>query len=255
MAKQSKKSERVIFGIHPVQEALEAGKSVEKILIRQERGEHARIQNIRNLAREQEVPVQWVPEVKIERLARDSNHQGVLALMSAVKYKSLDEIVMAVNDRGETPLLIMLDGVTDVRNFGAIARTALCMGAHGIIVPTKGSAAIQGDALKTSAGALHHIPVCRVNHLLDAYYILQTYGIQGVACTEKASETIFDINFTEAPMVLIFGSEEKGISKQLLKRVSHLAKVPIQGPVSSLNVSVAVGMTLMEVKRQLMAAE
>lgn len=251
MAKQPKKSGRIIFGIHPILEALEAGKSVEKILIRQERGEHARIQTIKNLAREEDIPIQWVPEVKIDQLSRGGSHQGVLAFLSAITYQTLDEIIIAIEERGAPPLLLMLDGVTDVRNFGAIARTALCMGVHGIIVPTKGSAAIQGDAIKTSVGALHHIPVCRVKHVLDAFYVMQTYGIKGVACTEKASESVFDMNFLE-PTCLIFGSEEKGISKQLLKRVDHLAKIPIQGPVTSLNVSVAVGMVLMEVGRQKM---
>ncbi len=246
---QEKTNSRLIYGIHPILEALEAGKSVEKILIRRERGEHARIQDVRTLAKETDIPVQWVPEVKIERLSRGGNHQGVLAYLSPITFQSLDEVMLSLGQTEKIPLLIMLDRVTDVRNFGAIARTAVCMGADALIVPTQGAAAIGGDAIKTSAGALHHIPICRVHNLTDTFYILQTYGLQGVACTEKAENSLLELDM-RTPTCLIFGAEDKGISSQLLKRVDHLAKIPVQGPINSLNVAVAVGMALMEVARQ-----
>lgn len=237
------------FGIHSVLEALQSGQSVEKILLSKDRELHHRVNEIRTIAKEDSIPVQWVPEVKIDRLSKQGNHQGVLAYISPIRYHSLDELVLKAQGTDQAPLLIMLDGVTDVRNFGAIARTAACMGAHGLIIPAKGSASIQADAIKTSAGALMHLPVCRVNNLTDAYYVLKTYGIAGIACTEKAEESVFDMDF-QLPSCLIFGAEDKGISSQLVKRVDFLAKIPISGPVASLNVSVAVGMTLTETYRQ-----
>ncbi|RMG17965.1 MAG: 23S rRNA (guanosine(2251)-2'-O)-methyltransferase RlmB [Bacteroidetes bacterium] len=240
---------QVVFGIHAVAEALQAGTSIDKIFLEQGRNMHHRINEIRSLANHASIPLQYVPEVKLRKLSKDGNHQGVVALVSPIPYRSLDELMLTLHEQQASPLLLMLDGVTDVRNFGAIARTALCMGAHGIIIPTRGSAAVQADAIKTSAGALLHLPVCRVHNLTDAYYIMQTYGIRAVACTEKASASLFETDL-RGPLCLILGSEEKGISSQLLKRVDQHARIPLQGPVSSLNVSVAAGMALMEVSRQ-----
>ena len=196
------------------------------------------------------IPVQRVPEVKIRQLCKgEVVHQGIVALISPISYASLEEEIMNIQEKGEVPLLVMLDGVTDVGNFGAIARTAECMGAHALIVPSQGSAAIQGGAIKASAGALHHLPVCRMSNLVDAFLLMDAYGIQRIACTEKAEEVIFDQDLT-GPTCLILGSENKGISNPLLKRADTWAKVPLYGKVDSLNVSVAAGMVLMETIRQ-----
>jgi 23S rRNA (guanosine2251-2'-O)-methyltransferase len=244
---KSKKS-NLTYGIHPIIEAIEAGQGIDKIFVRKG-STHGRLQELQRVARHNGIPVQMVPDAKIQRLAGEANHQGVVAIMAKIEYQSLEEIILQLQEKEETPLLVMLDGVTDVRNFGAIARTAECMGAHAIVIPSQGSAAANADAIKVSAGALHHLPVCREKLLLDSLLLLQSYGIRTVGCTEKASESIYEQDFT-VPTCLIMGSEEKGISKPILKRVDVLARIPLQGQVESLNVSVAAGMVMAEAMRQ-----
>lgn len=241
-------AEHLIYGVHPVKEAIEAGGQVEKILARQDMAPD-KIGEWRRLAKEIDVPLQMVPEIKLNKLTRNANHQGVVAMISARPYHGLEETILRINSEGKTPLLVMLDGVTDVRNFGAIARSAECLGADALIVPARGSASFNADAVKVSAGALNHLPVCRVNDLIDASLILQAYDIQTIGLSEKASDTIWETKFTSA-VCLVMGSEEKGISARLLKRISSLVKIPLQGKVDSLNVSVAAGITLAEAKRQ-----
>lgn len=236
------------YGVHPVIEALEAGQGVDKIFVRKG-SSHGRLRELQQLARKNGVPVQMVPDAKIQRLAGEAQTQGVVAIMAAIEYQELEPILLRLQEEGTPPLLIMLDGVTDVRNFGAIARTAECMGAHAVIIPIQGSAAANADAIKTSAGALHHLPVCREKLLLDSLLMLRSYDIKTVACTEKAGESIYDQELTEG-LCLIMGSEEKGISNPILKRADVLAKIPLQGQVESLNVSVAAGMVMSEVARQ-----
>ncbi|MEM6348464.1 MAG: 23S rRNA (guanosine(2251)-2'-O)-methyltransferase RlmB [Bacteroidota bacterium] len=238
----------ITYGLHPVIEALEADQSIDKIFVRKD-STHGRLQEMRRLANAKGVQVQYVPDVKIQRLAGDANHQGVVAVMAAIEYVSLEPIILELQEKGETPFFVMLDGVTDVRNFGAIARTAECMGAHAIIIPVHGSAAANADAVKVSAGALHHLPVCRENNLVDSLMLMQAYGIKSLGCTEKASDTIFEQDFSE-PICIVMGSEENGISKSMLKRLDILAKIPMTGNVSSLNVSVAAGMVIAEAVRQ-----
>jgi 23S rRNA (guanosine2251-2'-O)-methyltransferase len=243
----SKKDQR-IFGVHPVIEALEAGQPMEKILVRKGK-EHARIQDIRRVAREEGIPIQEVPDEKLDRLSRQGNHQGVVALASPVAYQDLEAVVLGLQEQGAVPLLLLLDGVTDVRNFGAIARTAEAMGAQALIVPSRGSAALNEDAIRTSAGALSHLPVCRVGHPVDAVLLLQAYGIRSVGCTEKTERSLLDLELT-GPLCLVLGSEEKGIQNQLIRRVEAVGRIPMTGRVESLNVSVAAGMALMEIARQ-----
>ena len=245
------KQQHLVYGMHPVLEAISAGKSVEKIWVKQSMSAD-RLYTIREAAKEKDIPVQFVPEVRLQRFVPNGNHQGVVAMLSSVSYQELEQIILQVQEKGEKPLFVMLDGVKDVRNFGAIARTAECMGAHAIIVPSQGSAAANADAVKVSAGALSHLPVCREGNLVDSLLLLQSYGIETFGCTEKASETLYTSDFREA-CCLIFGSEEKGMSKQILKRVNHLIGIPLQGEISSLNVSVAVGMVLSEALRQRLA--
>lgn len=243
-----RKEKAIVYGIHPVIEAMEADQSLEKIMIRHGNN-HGKIRDIKTMAKVRKIPVQQVPEEKLRRLCRDENHQGVIAQYSAVPYQSLESVILSVQEKGETPLFVLLDGVTDVRNFGAIARSAECMGAHALIVPASGSAPLNADALKTSAGALNHIPVCREGHLVDSLLLLQAYDIRTVGCTEKTSTLIFGEDLT-GPLCLVMGDEERGISSSLLKRVDALVALPMLGKIGSLNVSVAAGMALIEVVRQ-----
>lgn len=241
-------AEHVIYGVHPVKEAIDAGGQVEKILIRQDMAPD-KIGEWRRLAKEIDVPLQMVPEIKLNKVTKNANHQGIVAMVSARPYHDLEETILRVQADNKTALFLMLDSVTDVRNFGAIARSAECLGAHALIVPARGSASLNADAVKVSAGALNHIPVCRVNDLVDATLILQAYDIQTIGLTEKSNDSIWETDFSAATC-LVLGSEEKGISTRLLKRITSIIKIPLQGNVDSLNVSVAAGITLAEVKRQ-----
>lgn len=242
------KAKQLVYGMHPVLEALSAGKSVEKIWLRQGL-ESDRVASIREGAKDKDIPIQFVPEVRLQRFVPNGNHQGIVAMLSVVSYQKLEEIILRVQEAGEIPLFVMLDGVKDVRNFGAIVRTAECMGAHAVIVPSQGSAAANADAVKVSAGALNHLPICREGNLMDSLLLLQSYEIKTYGCTEKAGDNLYTGKFAE-PCCLVFGSEEKGMSKQILKRVDKLIGIPLQGNISSLNVSVAVGMVLSEALRQ-----
>ncbi|MDX1906714.1 MAG: 23S rRNA (guanosine(2251)-2'-O)-methyltransferase RlmB [Bacteroidia bacterium] len=242
------KRDNIVYGFHPVAEALTHSRPLEKILVRQG-NTHERIKEIRELARTRQIPVQTVPEEKITQLCPDGVHQGVIAIMAAVAYRSLEQTILEIQGRGEVPLLLMLDGITDVRNFGAIARTAECMGVQAMIVPGQGAAPISADAVKTSAGALMHLPVCREEHLTDAILMLQAYDIAVVACTEKARDIIYDTDLS-GPLCIIVGAEDKGISPSLLKRAGRLVAIPMVGNIESLNVSVAAGMILSEAVRQ-----
>jgi len=247
MKDQQERIER-IYGVHPVLEALEAGRSIEKIYVRQGK-EHARIQDIRRIARDKLIPLQSIPDMKLDRMARGGNHQGVVAQIAPVAYVGLEETLIALQEVTETPLLLLLDGVTDVRNFGAIARTAEGMGVHAMILPIHGSAALNMDAVRTSAGALHHIPLCRIDHPADAVMMLDAYGIRTVGITEKTEDELFSVDLT-GPICLVMGAEDKGISKQVMKRASALGRIPMKGKITSYNVSVAAGMALMEAHRQ-----
>lgn len=243
-----KQKPNIIYGVHPVMEGLSQDMEIEKIFLRQGLSPE-RASQIRSAAKKQEVPVQVVPEEKLRRLVGRVNHQGVVALQALITYHELEPLILSIQEKGEVPLLIMLDGVTDVRNFGAIARTAECMGAHGIIVPRQGSAPVNGDAIKTSAGALEYLPICREKNLVDSLMMLQAYEIQTVASTEKAADTFYQMDLLK-PTCIVMGAEDKGISSQLLKRVDLLAQIPMQGKIESLNVSVAAGMMLAEASRQ-----
>ena len=240
-------SEQLIYGVHPVKEAIDAGQAIEKLLVRQDLSPD-KVGEWRRIARDIDVPLQMVPEIKLRKITHNGNHQGVVAMLSAMPYHDLEAILLQLQDEGKNPLIVLLDGITDVRNFGAIARSAECLGAHAIVVPSSGSAAFGGDAVKVSAGALHHLPVCRVKDLVDATLILQAYGIRTLGLTEKASYTVWEADMT-GPVCLVMGSEEKGISPRLLKRLDQLIQIPLSGQVESLNVSVAAGIALAEVGR------
>ena len=239
----------MLFGLRPIQEALNAGRTLEKIFLL--RGtKNSLVTDISTAARAAGIQVQMVPVEKLDGLTR-KNHQGAVAFVSPIDYAPLDNIVSGLFEEGKVPFLLLLDRITDVRNFGAIARTAECLGVQAIVVPGRGAAQINGDALKTSAGALNILPVCRENSLHETIRFLQQSGITIVACTEKADEAVgaAEIDFT-GPVAVLMGSEEDGISPDLLNLADVKLKVPMSGQIQSLNVSVAAGIMLFEVARQ-----
>ena len=244
----------MLFGLRPILEALNAGRTLEKIFLL--RGtKNSLVADISTAARAVGIPVQLVPGEKLDGLTR-KNHQGAVAFVSPIDYAPLDTIVTGLFEEGKVPFLLLLDRITDVRNFGAIARTAECLGVQAIVVPGRGAAQINGDALKTSAGALNILPVCRENNLHETIRFLQQSGVTIVACTEKAEEAVgaADVDFT-GPVAILMGSEEDGISPDLLNLADVKLRVPMSGQIQSLNVSVAAGIMLFEVARQRVAAQ
>lgn len=236
----------IIYGIRPVAEAIEAHKQIERLYIK--RGaEGVLINDLKDLCMRHRVHYQEVPVEKLNRMVR-GNHQGVVAQTAAIEYVTVEDILDRVPE-DETPLIVMFDGVTDVRNFGAIARSAECAGAHGLITPLKNAAPVNADAIKSSAGALSAIPVCRVGSLRNTAKALHERGFQVVAATEKSRKLIYDADFRR-PTLLIMGSEEKGISKELLKLCDEQLAIPMIGHIESLNVSAAAAVMLFEVVRQ-----
>lgn len=238
--------EDIIFGIRPVFEAIESGRDIEKVYMKKG-AEGQLIGELREVCRARRLTVQEVPVERLNRFTR-SNHQGVVAKMAAVSYVELSDILDGIPE-GQTPLLVMLDSVTDVRNFGAIARSAECAGAHGIIVSSKNAAPVNSDALKTSAGALMRIPVCRVGSLRNALKTLQMSGIKVAGATEKSDTLVYDADLTE-PLVVVMGNEEKGISGEILKMCDLRVAIPLAGEIGSLNVSAATAVILFETLRQ-----
>lgn len=236
-----------IFGIRAVTEAIEAGKDIDKILVKKElQGEL--IGPLLNLARQNRVLVKRVPVQTIDHITR-KNHQGVLAVLSAVTYYRLDHLVPQLYEEGRLPFIIVLDGITDVRNFGAIARTAECVGADAIVIPEHGSVSVGGDAVKTSAGALLHIPVCRERSTALAVKFLKDNGYKVVAVSEKSAVNYTEIDYTD-PIALVLGAEDFGISPEVMKQTDCSAAIPMFGKIGSLNVSVAAGVMMYEVVRQ-----
>ena len=240
----------LIFGIRPVVEAIEAGREIEKLYIRKG-AEGQLMTELRDLCLRHRVRVQEVPVEKLNRLVR-GNHQGVVAQIAAIAYVQLDDILERVPD-DETPLVVVFDGVTDVRNFGAIARSAECAGAHGLIAPLKNSAPVNAEAIRASAGALTTIPVCRVGSIRNTLKTLQAEGFQVVAATEKSRKLLYDADLRR-PTVLVMGAEETGISKEVLKLCDERLAIPLIGRIESLNVSAAAAVMLFEVVRQRIGA-
>lgn len=241
-----------IFGIRAVMEAIEAGKEIDKVFIRKDlSGELA--SELFDMIRARGVVTQRVPVERLNRITR-KNHQGVIAMMSAVTYHRLDHLVPQLFEEGVLPFVVVLDGITDVRNFGAIARTAECAGADAIVIPEHGSVSVGADAVKTSAGALHHLPVCREASTLSAVRYLKASGFNVVAVSEKA-----DINYTTAsytvPTALVLGAEDTGISAEVIRQCDTFVSIPMFGHIGSLNVSVAAGVLMYEVVRQRLIAD
>jgi 23S rRNA (guanosine2251-2'-O)-methyltransferase len=237
----------IIFGIHPINEAIRSGKQIDKILLKQ----GFRNDTIPGFFAELKalnVPFQYVPVEKLNRLTT-KNHQGIIAFLSEVEYTELDKLVPILFEQGKTPALVILDGITDVRNLGAIARSVECSGFDAMIIPSKGSAQINSDAIKSSAGALNIIPVCRVNNLADTVKYLHDSGFYIVAATEKAEQHLYQADMKQ-PVAIILGSEDTGIDARLLKLADVLVKIPLMGSIQSLNVSAAATVLLYETVRQ-----
>ncbi|WP_298543137.1 23S rRNA (guanosine(2251)-2'-O)-methyltransferase RlmB [uncultured Aquimarina sp.] len=243
------KNESQIFGIRAVIEAINSGKTIDKLFIQKGlQGELAK--ELMSLLKKENLSFSSVPIEKLNRLTR-KNHQGVVAHIAPIEFQDLESLVLKVFESGKAPLFLILDQLSDVRNFGAIIRTAECTGVHGIIIQKKGGAPVSADTVKTSAGAIFKIPICKVDHIKDAMFYLQASGIQIVAATEKASSPIYDVDLT-TPTAIVMGSEGKGISNSVLKIADHMAKLPMYGEIASLNVSVACGVFLYESIRQRM---
>jgi len=237
----------LVYGIHSVREAIQAGKSIDKVIIQKNSSEV--LQEIKKIARSYQIPTQEVPITAINRLCPQKNHQGIVAYLSLIEYQPLDEIVTRTFENGENPFLIMLDGITDVRNIGAIARSAECMGVHALILPTSGSARINQDTMKTSSGALNYLPVCKENNLRNTILTLKSFGINILACSEKGTKKIYEYNLNQ-PICWVLGDEHKGISSQLLKLCDDVLAIPMCGHIESLNVSVAAGIICYETVKQ-----
>ncbi|GHM99844.1 23S rRNA (guanosine(2251)-2'-O)-methyltransferase RlmB [Cytophagales bacterium WSM2-2] len=236
-----------IFGTRAVMEAIKAGREIEKIFI-QAGLNNELIRELINTAQSRKVPFTFVPQQKLNTLG-GKNHQGVVCQLAVVQYASLESIIDKCYNEGREPFFLILDRITDVRNFGAIARTVECAGLDAIIIGDKGNAPISADAMKTSAGALNHLPVCREKDMHKTFLFLKDNGVQIVACTEKAEKSLYEAELN-SPLAIIMGSEEDGISPQMLKDADYLAKIPMQGQISSLNVSVAAGIAIYEAVRQ-----
>ncbi|WP_299227442.1 23S rRNA (guanosine(2251)-2'-O)-methyltransferase RlmB [uncultured Psychroserpens sp.] len=239
--------ETTIFGIRAVIEAIKSGENIDKIFLQKgSRGDL--FSELESLLRKERLNASYVPVEKLNKLTK-KNHQGAVAQIAPITFYNIEDLVMHTTESGKTPLFLLLDQLSDVRNFGAIIRTAECTGVSGIIIQKKGGAPVNGDTIKTSAGAIFKIPICKVDHIKDAVFYMQASGIRVIAATEKAEQTIYDTSFKE-PCAIIMGSEGKGINPSVLKIVDEKSKLPILGKIASLNVSVACGAFLYEAVRQ-----
>ena len=236
-----------IFGLRPVIEAIEAGKTVDKIFLQNALQGEIYVE-LKNLLSKHNIRPNYVPVEKLNRFTR-KKHQGVVAFISDVPFEKIEDVLPQLFEEGKTPFLLMLDRLTDVRNFGAICRTAECVGIHAIILPDKGAAPINSDAIKTSAGAIYNVRICKEKNLAHTVDFLQQSGVQVFAATEKADKLIYDVDFSQ-PCTIVMGNEETGISKEVLHHADEKIKLPIEGKTQSLNVSVACGAILYEAVRQ-----
>ncbi len=245
--REEKTTETIICGRHPILDAVQSGRPMHRILFQEGlRGEFEK--EIRHLCRDYNVPLQVVPKERLNKFVR-GNHQGIVGFISLAEFVSIEDLLPTIFEKSENPLLLILDGITDVRNFGAIARSAECSGVHALIQPAKGSAHINEDSLKTSAGALARIPVCRENSLIKTIEFLQNSGIQVVASDLTGRKKIFDLDFT-LPTAIVLGSEGEGVSEGVLRKVNERFIIPQIGTTDSFNVSVAAGIMLYETMRQ-----
>lgn len=242
----TKNQRDVLFGTRAITEAILSGKELDKLFI-QKGLNNPLIKELVRTAKDHNIAINSVPVEKLNRITR-KNHQGAIAFVAAVVFQSLDNVIERAYSEGREPFLLILDRITDVRNLGAIARTAECAGIDALIIPSRGSAAINADAMKTSAGALNHLPVCRSHNLKETITFLQTSGIRIVACTEKTDQDLYDQTL-DGPLAILMGSEEDGISPEYLKLADLRARIPMFGKIASLNVSVSAAVIIYEVVR------
>nr|WP_297309761.1 23S rRNA (guanosine(2251)-2'-O)-methyltransferase RlmB [uncultured Flavobacterium sp.] len=241
-------NEHQIFGIRAIIEAINAGKEIDKVFIQKE-AQGELMQELMKTMKKGNINFSYVPVEKLNKLSKFNNHQGAVASIAPIKFIELEALVETISESEKTPLILILDQLSDARNFGAIIRTAECTGVDAIIIGKQGAAPVNGDTVKTSAGAVFNIPICKVDHIKDAIFYLQGSGYVTVAATEKTENNIYDINFNQ-PIAIIMGSEDKGVNPSVLKIVDEKAKLPMYGTISSLNVSVACGAFLYEAVRQ-----
>ena len=241
------KKDDFIFGLRPVLEAIEAGKTIDKIFVQNALQGEIYIE-LKQLLAKHNIRPTYVPVEKLNRFTR-KNHQGVVAFISDVPFYKIEDVLPQLFEEGKTPFILVLDRLTDVRNFGAICRTAECVGVHAVVIPEKGAAPINSDAIKTSAGAIYNIKICKEKNLAHTVDFLQQSGVSVFAATEKAQKLIYDVDFKE-PCAVVMGNEETGISKEVLHHADEKIKLPIEGKTQSLNVSVACGAILYEAVRQ-----
>ncbi len=241
----------IIFGIRAIIEAINSGNTISKVYLQKE-SKGSLISELNGLIKANGISTSNVPVEKLDRLSKYNNHQGAVAQISPIDFYDLDELIQTTLEKNEVPLFLLLDQLSDVRNFGAIIRTAECTGVNGVIIQKNGSAPVNAETIKTSAGAAFKMPICKVDHIKDALFILQASDIKTVAATEKTEDSIFDINFNQ-PMAIIMGSEHRGVNPSVLKMVDYKAKLPLLGEIESLNVSVACGAFLYETVRQRMS--
>ena len=238
---------QMIFGLRPVMEAIEAGREISKVLLRKGL-EGDMYRELLVSLQQHDIPSQVVPIEKLNRVTR-KNHQGVIAFVSPVEYTRMENLIPALFETGENPFIIVCEGVTDTRNIGAIARSAECAGAHAILLPVKGSAMLSADAIKTSAGALNHIAVCRTDNLKSTLVFLKNSGLKIIAATEKAHNIYHQTDLT-GPAALLLGGEDTGISSDYLRMADIAVKIPVKGRVESLNVSAAAAVLMYEMVKQ-----
>lgn len=243
---QKETTDELVFGIHPIIETIKAGKTVSKIFLDKSFGSTGN-KDLLSLIKEKEIPTSYVPKVKLDSFTK-KNHQGVIALISPIDFCDLENIVQASFEKGKMPFILLLNNLTDVRNVGAIVRTADCIGVDAVVVEWSGCA-LNGDCMKTSAGALARVPICRTRNLPSTISYLQSSGINVAACTEKATSDIYSTNLNQ-PIAILMGSEGFGIESENLKRANLKMKIPMLGSISSLNVSVSAAVAMYEVLRQ-----
>jgi 23S rRNA (guanosine2251-2'-O)-methyltransferase len=239
--------ENQIFGIRAIIEAINAKKEIDKVFIQSD-AQGELMQELLKAMKKSSINFSYVPVEKLNRLT-PSNHQGAVATIAPISFYKLETLVDSVIESGKVPLFLILDQLSDARNFGAIIRTAECTGVDGIIIQKQGSAPVNGDTVKTSAGAVFNVPICKVDHIKDAIFYLQGSGVKTIAATEKTDQNIYDIPLNE-PIAIIMGSEDRGVNPSVLKIVDKKAKLPMFGTIESLNVSVACGAFLYEAVRQ-----
>ena len=243
------KNTTLVFGVRAIIETFLAGKTIDKVFI--QRATHSALhKELIQLIKKHEIPYSSVPQEKLNKITR-KNHQGAIALLAPIAFSSLSHVIQANYEKGKVPLIVILDRITDVRNFGAIVRTAVCTNVDALVIPTKGSTPMGGDAMKTSAGALSHIPICREANLKKTIQYLKESGLQIMACHEKATDLLYETDLT-TPLAIMLGAEDQGISPAYSKMVDQRIRIPMWGPIDSLNVSVAAATVLYESVRQRM---